>query len=160
MIDKEGLTIDRKTDQTAEQGMSHQNRRKNPPAVKSTLRKSPLSMKEDGGAKKKKKQVSFPEQEEEKLETIWTSGVQKGSEPLMTAAQGNGVNSHPGYSPCRGEGTAERLRGVPHLKRHEQEFYGLQNYYQTDVPLFPGGLGTGESPSNLNEESIVQSVYK
>ena len=132
-----------------------------PQAITSTPRRSPFSMKEEEVGTKRKKQVSYdlPEQEGEKLETIWTSGVQKGSEPRMTAAQGNGVYSHPGYNPCRGEEAAERLRGVPHLKPHEQEFYRLQNYYQTEVPLFPGGLGVGESPSNLNEETIMQSVH-
>ena len=68
------------------------------------------------------------------METIWTTGVQRGAEPMMSAAQANGAYSHLGYNPRREEGATERLRGVPHLKPHEQEFYRLQNYYQKDVP--------------------------
>ena len=69
---------------------------RHPQAITSTPRRSPFSMKEEEVGTRRKKQVSYdlPEQEGEKLETIWISGVQKGSEPRMTAAQGNRVYSH------------------------------------------------------------------
>ena len=86
------------------------------------------------------------------METIWTSGVQKGSDPKTTAAQGNGVYSHPGYNPYQGDG----MRGVPNLKPHEQQFYHIHNHFQTEMPLFPGG----EIPSNLNDETIRSSLHK
>ena len=48
--------------------------------------------------------------------------------------------------------------GFPILN-HEQDYYRMQNYYQTEVSLFPGGLGAGDPQSNLNEETIMQSVH-
>ena len=75
----------------------------------------------------------------------------------MTTAQGNGVYGHPGYNPQ--QGVEAGARGVPHLKQHEQEYFKMQNYYQTEVPLFAGGLGAGDPQSNINEEMIMQSVH-
>ena len=95
---------------------------KNPQARTSTPRRSPFSIKEEGGTKKKQVSYDLPEQEGEKLEIIWTAGVQRGAELMMSVAQANGAYSHPGYNPHREEGATERLQGVPHLKPHEQEF--------------------------------------
>ena len=109
----------------------------------------------------KKKQVTYaiPEQEGETLETIWTVGVQKSSEPMMTVAQANGTYNHPGYNRRRAETMDEGSKGFPHLKSHEQELYLLQNFYQTDT-LISGGLGaSGQSPYKLTEESMMQSMH-
>ena len=47
---------------------------------------------------------------------------------MMSAAQANGAYNHQGYNPRRVEDVDVKIRGVPHLKQHEQEFYHLQNY--------------------------------
>ena len=49
---------------------------------------------------------------------------------------------------------------MPHLKPHEQEYYRLQNYYQTEVPLFPNSMGSDGSRSYRTiEDTIMQSAH-
>ena len=127
---------------------------KRPPDVTSTPKRSPFETTEEVGGTKSKKRVSY--ELPENLETIWTSGVQKGAAPKDTAAQGNGVYSHPGYNPNQGEEHKGDLKRVPNLKPHEQQFYQIHNHYQTEMPLFPGG----DTPSNLGEETIMPSVHR
>ena len=122
---------------------------KHPREVASTPKRSPFETAEEVGGTRPKKKVSYELQEN--LETIWTSGVKKGSEPKPTAAQGNGVYEHPGYNPDQREGP----KGVPNLKTHEQQFYDIQNFYQAEMPLFPGD----KASSNLTEETIRPSVH-
>ena len=96
------------------------------------------------------------EPEKERLETIWTSGVRKGLEDIkLSGIQSNGVYGHPGYNPQQDPGG---LKGVPHLRPHEKEYYRLQNYYQAEVPLFPRTMRADEAPPV--EDLIRRSVHK
>ena len=63
---------------------------------------------------------------------------------------GNGACNHPGYNPHLGELEGMRRGGILHLKPHEQEYYRLQNYYQTEVPLFPSGIDGSGSYRSIN----------
>ena len=122
---------------------------KHPREVAATPKRSPFEAAEGEGGTKPKKRVSY--ELPENLETIWTSGVKKGSEPKPKAAQGNGVYDHPGYNPDQRNG----IRGVPNLKTHEQQFYDIQNFSQAEMPLFPGDRVS----SKLTEETIKPSVH-
>ena len=126
---------------------------KQPKEVTSTPKLSPFETTEEVGGTKPKKRVSY--ELPESMETIWASGVQQGAEPKTTAAQGNGVYSHPGYNPYQGEEAKGEYRKVPNLKPHEQQFYQIHNHYQTEMPLLSGR----EAPSNLGEETIMPSVH-
>ena len=47
------------------------------------------------------------------------------------------------------------------MKQYEEAFFQLQNYYQTEVPLFPGSLGTdGARSFGFIEDAIKQSAHK
>ena len=47
------------------------------------------------------------------------------------------------------------------MKQHEQDFFRLQNYYQTEVPLFPGSMGTNDARSySFIEDAIRQTAHK
>ena len=128
---------------------------KRPKEAASTPKRSPFEIiGEVGGTKPKKKTVSYELPEE--METIWTSGVQRGEQPKTTAAQGNGVYTHPGYNPNLGEQAKGDFRRVPNLKPYEQQFYQIHNHYQAEAPLLPEGA----APSNLGEETIRPSIHK
>ena len=71
---------------------------------------------------------------------------------------GNGAYDHPSYNPRLGELEGSSRGGIPHLKPHEQEYFRLQNFYQTEVPLFPSGIGGSGSYRSM-EDAIMQSAH-
>ena len=103
-----------------------------------------------------KRRVTFDQTE--RLNTI---GGRPDERPSSTIRQevGNGVYTHPGYNPRLGE--LEGARKMPHLKQHEDTYFRLQNFYQTEVPLFPGSLGgEQERTYRMIQDAIKQSVHR
>ena len=71
---------------------------------------------------------------------------------------GNGAYDHPGYNPRLGELEGSKRGGIPHLQTHEQEFFRLQNFHQTKVPLFPTGI-EGFGTYRSIDDAIKQSAH-
>ena len=103
-----------------------------------------------------KRRVTFDQTE--RLDTIGERYADRLSQTRRQEVR-NGVYAHPGYNPRLGE--LEGARKVPHLKQHEDTYFRLQNYYQTEVPLFPGSLGTDQERTyRMIEDAIRQSIHR
>ena len=104
-----------------------------------------------------KRRVTFDQTE--RIETI-NRGPEQKRPQTANLEVGNGVYAHPGYNPKIGELEGSR-RGIPHLRQHEDTFFRMQNYYQTEVPLFPGSLGMDSDKAfKFLEDAIKQTAHK